>query len=162
VTHRPEIVNRALAPIDLVVSGPVFTASSVRGGRASAKYLPRSNAWQFMYERFYLFDADRVPDARISSIYMGACRFGIRKYHAEALIRIAAHMPPFYISTTRYLRGFMRPRQSEAIARLLRGVRASMAVRDTVLVDTSVHRVAQVRDVIDATGRIAVGQLVEN
>jgi hypothetical protein len=162
VTHHPETVNRQLAPVDLVGPSPAFTGSFVRGGRASAKYLPRSNAWQYMYERWYLFDPDRVPDARISSVYMGNARFGIRKYHAEALIRIAAHMPPFYISTTRYLRGFLRPRQSEAIARLLRGVRASMAVRDTVLVDTSVHRTAQVRDIIDATGRLAVGQLIEN
>ena len=151
-----------LVPVNFVASGAVFTGPRLRGGRASAKYLPRSNAWQFMYERYYLFDADRVPDARISSVYMGNARFGIPKYHAEALIRIAAHMPPFYISTTRYLRGFLRPRQSEAIARLLRGVRASMAVRDTVLVDTSVHRTVQVRDIIDASGRVSVGQLVEN
>ena len=115
-----------------------------------------------MYERFYLFDADRVPDARISSVYMGSARFGIPKYHAEALIEIATRMPQFYISTTRYLHGFFRPKQNEAIPRLLRGVRASMAVRDTVLVNTNVHRTIQVRDVIAPDGRHYVGQLIEN
>ena len=147
------MVNRTLEPVDLIGQPPQFTASGVRGGRASAKYLPRSNAWQFLYEKFYLFDADRVPDARISSVYMGNARFGIDKYHAEALIRISTNMPVFYVSTTRYLRGFFRPKQNEAIPRLLRGVRASMAVRDTVLVDTSVHRKTQVRDIIDCSGQ---------
>lgn len=156
------VFNRTLVAVDLNVTSPQFTASGVRGGRASAKYLPRSNAWQFMYEKFYLFDADRVPDARKSSIYMGHTRFGIHKYTAEALIEITTTMPTFYVSTTRYLRGFLRPKQSEAIARLLRGVRASMAVRDTILVDTTVHRTVQVRDIIDASGRLAVGQLIEN
>ena len=156
------MTERVLVAVDLVGASPQFTSSPVRGGRASAKYLPRSNAWQYMYERWYMFDADRVPDARISSVYMGACRFGIPKYHAEALIKITSHMPHFYISTTRYLRGFMRPRQSETIARLLRGVRASMAVRDTVLVDTKVTRKVQLRDVIVPDGRHYVGELVEN
>jgi hypothetical protein len=156
------MVNRAIVAADLITHGPIFSASGIRGGRTSAKYLPRSNAWQFMYERFYLFDADRVPDARISSIYMGNTRFGIPKYHAEALIRIATNMPRFYVSTTRYLRGFFRPKQNEAIPRLLRGVRASMAVRDTILVDTAVHRQLQLRDVIVPDGRHVVGELVEN
>lgn len=153
---------RMLVADDLNAPGPVFTASPLRGGRASAKYLPRTNAWQFMYERFYLFDADRVPDARKSSTYMGHARFGIPKYHAEALIEITTTMPHFYASTTRYLRGFFRPKQTEAIARLLRGVRASMAVRDTILVDTNVHRTIQLRDVVVPDGRHTVGELVKN
>ena len=154
--------NQLLVVEDLTAGTPRFADVSVRGGRPSAKYLPRSNAWQFMYERFYLFDADRVPDARKSSVYMGNARFGIPKYHAEALIEIATHMPRFYASNTRYLYGFFRPKQNEAIPRLLRGVRASMAVRDTVLVDTNVHRKLQLRDLVMPDGRHAVGELVEN
>lgn len=154
--------NQLLIVQDLTAGAPRFTDAYIRGGRASAKHLPRSNAWQFMYEVYYLFDADRVPDARKSSVYMGNARFGIPKYHAEALIRIATKMPRFYASTTRYLRGFFRPKQNEAIPRLLRGVRASMAVRDTVLVDTNVHRTIQVRDVNAPDGRHYVGELVEN
>lgn len=153
---------QTLVATDLAVASPQFSVSGVRGGRASAKYLPRSTAWQYMYERYYLFDPDRVPDARISSIYMGNARFGIHKYTAQALIEITTTMPVFYISTTRYLRGFFRPKQTEAIARLLRGVRASMAVRDTILVDTAVHRTLQLRDIIDASGRVSVGEMVEN
>jgi hypothetical protein len=115
-----------------------------------------------MYERFYLFDADRAPDQRAASYYMGACRFGIHKYTAEALIKITADMPQFYVSTTRYLRGFFRPKQNEAIPRLLRGVRASMAVRDTILVDTTVTRTIQLRDVRVPDGRHYVGEQTEN
>jgi len=148
--------------VNFSVGSPAFTPTRVRGGRPTGKYLPRSNAWQFMYERFYLFDADREPDMRASSIYMGHCRFGIPKYTAEALIAITTSMPQFYVSTTRYLRGSFRPKQTEAIARMLRGVRASMAVRDTVLCDTNVHRKLQLRDVHAPDGRHYVGELVEN
>jgi len=155
-------VVRMLVAVDFVGHPAQSSLVGVRGGRASAKYLPRSNAWQYMYERYYLFDPDRVPDIRISSVYMGNARFGIRKYHAQPLIEITTKMPSFYISTTRYLRGFMRPKQTEAIARLLRGVRASMAARDTILVDTNVHRKIQVRDVVRPDGRHTVGELVEN
>lgn len=151
-----------LFPSNMTVGSPTVSVGRVRGGLACSKFLPRSNAWQFMYERWYIFDANRVPDYRISSSYMGACRFGIPKYHAEALIRIRAHMPNFYVSTTRYLRGYWRPHQTEAIARLLRGVRASMAVRDTVLVDTKVTRTLELRDVDAPDGRHVVGELVEN
>jgi hypothetical protein len=147
---------------DFSTGSPVFAATRVRGGRPTGKFLPRSNAWQYMYEKFYLFDPDRAPDVRAASNYMGHARFGIHKYTAEALIEITTYMPTFYISTTRYLRGFFRPKQNEAIPRLLRGVRASMAVRDTVLVDTNVHRKLQLRDVIAPDGRHYVGELVEN
>lgn len=150
------------AAVDLVSQPAQSSQVFVRGGRAAAKYLPRSNAWQYMYERYYLFDQDRVPDVRKSSIYMGRARFGIHKYTAQALIEITTTMPQFYVSTTRYLRGFFRPRQNEAIPRLLRGVRASMAARDTILVDTSVHRKLQVRDIITPDGSHYVGELVQN
>lgn len=146
----------------LTTGSPAFASARVRGGRPTGKFLPRSNAWQFMYERFYLFDADRAPDVRAAAYYMGHARFGIHKYTAEALIKLTASMPQFYISTTRYLRGYFRPKQNEAIPRLLRGVRASMAVRDTVLVDTKVTRVIELRDVHAPDGTHAVGELIEN
>jgi hypothetical protein len=147
---------------DFTAGSPTFAPTRVRGGRPTGKFLPRSNAWQYMYETYYLFDADRAPDVRAASYYMGHCRFGIHKYTAEALIQLTAHMPHFYISTTRYLRGFFRPKQNEAIPRLLRGVRASMAVRDTILVDTKVTRVIELRDVHAPDGQHYVGELTEN
>jgi hypothetical protein len=151
-----------IAAQGLTTGVPTFARVGVRGGRPTGKFLPRSNAWQFMYERFYLFDADRAPDQRAAAYYMGHCRFGIHKYTAEALIKITASMPQFYISTTRYLRGYFRPKQNEAIPRLLRGVRASMAVRDTILVDTKVTRVIELRDVHAPDGTHVVGELIEN
>lgn len=151
-----------ITALGLTTGRPSVGLGRVSGGRPTGKYLPRSNAWQFTYERFYLFDADRQPDHRAAAYYMGHCRFGIHKYTAEALIKLTASMPPFYISTTRYLHGYFRPKQNEAIPRLLRGVRASMAVRDTVLVDTKVTRVIELRDVHATDGSHAVGELIEN
>ncbi len=129
-------------------------------------YLPRSNAWQFLYDRWYLFDADRVPDFRKPGMYMGHCRFGIYTYCAEALVRVRVKLPKFYAVSTssRYVRGFLRAPYDEyddPITKLRRGVCASMALRDTILIDTRSTRKLQVGDLTDATGRYAVGQWVD-
>ena len=126
------------------------------------KYLPRSKAWRYLYDRWYLFDPDRVPDNRVSGVFMGHTRFGIHKYTAEALIRVRTQHKRFFLQTHGFLRGYFRPKDTETIARIRRGVTASMAERDTVLINTNVTRVIQVRDPIDCSGRTAVGQLVEN
>lgn len=125
-------------------------------------YLARSRAWQFIYERWYLFDPDRVPDYKKGGTYLDHTRFGIHKYTAEALIEATT---PFSKSWTwmgkgAFMRGFLKPRNDEAINRLRRGVTASMAERDTVLIDTKAHRQVEVGDLIDASGRYTIGQYI--
>jgi len=109
-----------------------------------------------------LFDPARVPDVRIKSVYMGNCRFGIHKYTAEAHVKIQSKLPPFIVKTSGYLWGFMRPRNLEAVNRLRRGTRASMALRDKVLLYTKSTRTVQVRDLLDASGRYSVGEVIPN
>lgn len=128
------------------------------------KYLPRSNAWQYLYDVWYLFDPDIVPDNRKGNVFIGSpyCRFGIDNYTAEALIKVRVKAPVFYVRTVGYVRGFFRPPQNEGIERIRRGVRASMAARDTVLIDTAVTRVLQVRDILRINSGVKIGQTVEN
>jgi len=128
----------------------------------TGKFLPRSNAWQFLYERWYLFDPDRVPDSRKANVYLGHCRLGIPNYTAEALIKVTTHMPTFRVYAGGYVRGFLKAPGAPEVDKVYRAVLASMAVRDTVLVDTTVTRKIQLRDVITADGRHTVGQFVEN
>jgi hypothetical protein len=133
-----------------------------RGQYLYKKFLPHSNAWRYLYERWYIFDADRVPDYRRKGIYMGHARFGIPKYTAEALIKISAKAPRFIANCSGYIYGYFRERNDEPINSLRRGVRAPMALRDTVLIDTAVTRRLQVRDIINLSGRVSVGQWVTN
>lgn len=128
------------------------------------KFLPRSNAWQYLYDVWYLFDPDVVPDNRKGNVFLGSpyCRLGIDKYTAEALIKVRVKAPSFYVRSTGFIRGFFRPPQREGIERIRRGVRASMAARDTILIDTNVTRVLQIRDLLRANSGFRVGQYVEN
>jgi len=137
-------------------------AFSGGGDCLHGKFLPKSLAYRYMYERWYLFDPARVPDVRIKSVYMGNCRFGIHKYTAEAHVKIQSKLPPFIVKTSGYLWGFMRPRNLEAVNRLRRGTRASMALRDKVLLYTKSTRTVQVRDLLDASGRYSVGEVIPN
>ena len=126
------------------------------------KFLPKSLAYKYLYERWYLFDADRVPDVRRANVFMGNARFGIHKYTAEAHVKIRGKLPRFIMRTNNFLWGFTRPKNLEPVERLRRGVRASMALRDKVLLNTKTNRVVQVRDLLDATGRYKVGQVIPN
>lgn len=123
------------------------------------KYLPPSIAWLHLFERWYIFDQTRVPDARKRATFIGFTRFGIHKYTAEAKIKAFNYRPPRYVR--RHVWGFLRPRQDEVITRLRRGVRASMALRDTVLIDTKVMRQLEIHDVPLANGLHVVGELIE-
>lgn len=131
-----------------------------RGDFLLGKFLPPSNAWQYVYEKWYIFDADRVPDHRIGGVYLGRTRLGIAPYTAEAKVQMFTHAPQFYIRLGGYLRGYLRPEDTEPITRLRRGVVASKSLRDTILLDTMMMRPLQVRDQVLADGRYYVGQLV--
>lgn len=128
------------------------------------KYLPRSNAWRYLYDVWYLFDPDVVPANRKGNVFLGSpyCRLGIDNYTAEALIKVRVKAPAFYVRSVGYVRGFFRPAQNEGVERVRRGVRASMAARDTVLINTNVTRVLQVRDLLRADTGYKIGQFVEN
>ncbi len=125
-------------------------------------YLTKSNAWQFLYERWYLFDPTRLPDNRKASTYMGRARFGIHKYTAEADIQAWFTWPKFYARANGYYgKGrFFPPKNTKLIDQIRRAVTASMAARDTVQIDTGIKRVIQIRDLTVLDGRFSIGQYV--
>ncbi len=126
------------------------------------RFLVKSDAWMYLYERWYLFDPTRLPDYRRANTYMGRSRFGIRKYSAEAKIAAFFHWPRRYS----YYGGFMgpgrffAPQNTKRIEQLRRAVVASMAARDTIAINTRVKRQIQLRDVTVLDGRFSVGQWI--
>lgn len=125
-------------------------------------YLTKSNAWMFLYERWYLFDPTRLPDDRKASTYMGRARFGIHKYTAEADIQAWFTWPKFYARANGYYgKGrFFPPKNTKLIDQIRRAVTASMAVRDTVQIDTNIKRTIQIRDLTVLDGRFSIGQYI--
>lgn len=123
---------------------------------------PPTNAWQFLYERWYLFDPTRQPDPRIATSYMGRARFGIPKYTAQVKIKASFIWPKFYYYAGGFIgKGFFFPPQNtKLIDQIRRAVVAAMAERDTVLIDTNVERIIQIRDLTILDGRFTIGQYI--
>lgn len=163
-----QTVSPGLAPIDVypdivATTHAVSKRSLFCGGGQFLfnKFMPPSKAWQFMYKRWYLFDPARVPDYRRASVYMGHARLGIHRYTAELKIDITAKMMPFYIRAGGFMRGYFRPANTDAIDKLRRAVTASMALRDTIRIDTKIKRTIQVADAPLCDGSFYVNEMVD-
>lgn len=162
-TVVPQVPLLKLEPELVTVAHPIRSTElyASRKQYLTNKFLPPSNAWQFLYERWYLFDADRVPDYRRRGVYLDHTRLGMEEFSAEAKIQIITKMPRYKAHVSNYVYGFLSEPDYEPINRVRRAVNASKAVRDTILIDTKHTRVLQVGDIIRPDGRYTVGQLVE-
>lgn len=126
--------------------------------------LPVSNAWMFVYKLWYLFTAAAVPLNKRASAYLNTARLGIPAYTAELKIAAFGKFGAFYTSTGNarsFVRGFLKPADTSLVDKVLRAVRASEALRDTVLVDTKARRVIQVGDRLPSDGGFYVGQMID-
>lgn len=125
------------------------------------KFLPPSDAWRFTFERWYMFDYARVPDYRKASVYMNHARFGIHKYTAELRIKANGKWRPWFIRCNSFTRGHFRPIDTKLIQKVRRAVTASMAVRDTVRINTAIKRRINTNDSLPIDGSFKVGQYIE-
>jgi phage tail P2-like protein len=125
------------------------------------KFLPTNGAFQFLYEVWYIFDYARVPDYRRASVYMGQARFGIAKYTAELRIDIPIQWRKWYVFNGGFLRGHLHPPDTREIDKCRRAVTASMAVRDTIRIDTIMRRRINTNDSLPCDGTFTVGQYID-
>jgi phage tail P2-like protein len=130
-------------------------------GFTSKSYLTLSRAWQYRYEVWYVFDPTRVPDYRKASVYMGHAQFGQHKYTAKIKIDVGEKWRPWWFPQHRYLRGFWHPSDLRRINAVRRAVTASMAVRDTVGIDTLIKRVINTNDSLPVNGKFTVGEFID-
>ena len=128
-----------------------------RGCYLHGATLPPTISWQHIYECWYLFDPDRVPDQRKRNRHLGFTRLGMPAYHAEASVQMPGRAHPR--EAWRFVSGFMRQRNSDSIDRTLQAVRMSKAVRDKVLVNTKTRRPPRVGDRL-RIGSAVIGQYV--
>jgi hypothetical protein len=125
------------------------------------KFLPTNGAFQYLYEVWYIFDPSRVPDYRRASVYMNHARFGIHKYTAEIKIKILIQWRKWYLYNGGFFRGHLHPPDTREIEKCRRAVTASMAVRDTVGIDTVVKRRINTNDSLPCDGTFTVGQYID-
>jgi hypothetical protein len=128
----------------------------------TGKFLPTSTAWQYMYEQWFIFDPSIVPPQRVSSVYMGHARLGIPAYTAELAIAAYGQSTPWVLKTGGYMYGYLKPSDSFMVDKVLRAVRASMALRDTIGINTAIQRVISTNDSLAIDGGFSVGQYIED
>jgi phage tail P2-like protein len=161
-TIVPDLKPLNVRPEYVFQEHPIRKAEWYCGMPLRGMFNVKSNAWQYLYERWYLFDPTRVPDYRKASVYMGRARFGIKKYSAEAKIAAFFSWPRRYA----YYGGFIgpgrffAPKNTDMIDKVRRAVTASMAARDTVAINTRVKRVIQLKDVTKLDGTFKIGQWI--
>jgi len=126
----------------------------------SRKYLPLTQSWKYIYEKWYIFDKSRVPDYRKASVYMGHARFGIHAYTAELKIEAFSTWRPWFLRNNGYMAGFLRPKDTRMLDKVLRATRASMALRDTIHIDTIIMRRINTNDSLPCDGSFTVGEYI--
>jgi len=161
-TINPGMKNINVQPDQKSLVHQAYPSEFYCGQPLIGKFLPVSNAWQYMYEVWYLLDPTRLPDYKKAYTFMGRARFGEHKYTAELKIKKFGRNPRFYMYYGGYMGGYMAPPDTSTIDSLRRAVTASMALRDTIYIDTLVRRVVEVGDSVMCDGSTNVGQMIDS
>lgn len=163
-TVAPGLKPIDVNPTTVSVVHPMRSTEFYCGQPLWKKFLPKSNAWQYIYEVWYLFDPTRLPDQRWARVYMGRARFGIQRYTAKLKIDASWqwHKAYAYAGHKSWIGPgrFFAPPDTSRIDQVRRAVTAAMALRDTCLIDTKVKRIIQLRDVVTLDGTYAIGQYI--
>ncbi len=127
-------------------------------GRPRAKsFLRTSWAPNLVYDRVSLHAPDRLGERRRTRSFHGRGRFGIQPFTAELRVAVPLHRPR-QRSGDWHGSGFRAVGSLKALARALDAIRASKALRDTVLVDTTTTRGVRFGDGL-GFGSFAFGEL---
>jgi len=116
-----------------------------------------SNAYEFIYERFALYDHSRLPSGLSARWFRGHKRYGIAPYTAELTIEV-----PMRRSRGRgfgdFRNGYRVPTDMTKLNRTLEAVVISKSLRDKILVDTTVHKRATLKDALKL-GTFKLGEI---
>lgn len=133
--------------------GTVFAGQFLSGG-----FLPKTDAWFFIYERWYIHDSARVPDARKRSTHLGFTRLNMPGYWAEYKVEVRGKR--YAREVSRFVNGFLQETRREPLNRALYAVKTASAFRDKPLVNTKTVRVIELGD-RQRVGQVKLGQLIK-
>jgi hypothetical protein len=105
---------------------------------ALSRFLVESTARERVYNRLYLHDPSRTPEARGRSTHLGAMRLSFPPFHAELLVNIEGRHHP--LRFLRFMRGFMGGNGDGSAQRVIDALRDAKAARDKILVRFGITR----------------------
>ena len=116
--------------------GSIFPGEGHSGQFLNAVHLPKSTAWQRLYDTIWLHDKSRLPDERPRTMHLGNIRLGMPAYHAEMTVAIRKTSTKRAVTVGRHATGFLVPYDPAPLEKSRLAIRGSKAKRDKILMKT--------------------------
>lgn len=169
-TGRYPLVSREANPLEVLsitperVSERSETAARpmVAGGQIGSFAYPNTASERY-YDRFYLFDPDRVPHRQTASYgtFVGYSRAEATPFRAELRISYPGQNPQRQARVGGVVGVGMFPRPSSGrLGRIANAVRASKSARDKVFFTAQTKRLQTLEDGIPLDGSFRFGNLI--
>lgn len=158
-TVAPSWTPVDVRPEGIARKGTATYGQMFPGATNGKSFLPPSTAWQRIYERIFLHDPSRMPDARPRTTHLGHTRLGMPAYHAELTVAVRGKRSVY--AAGKFVSGFLVKSSTEPLDSALHAIRMSKAARDKILVNTKTTRTLRVGDPYKV-GTVKVGGLVPN
>ncbi|WP_210246594.1 phage tail protein I [Methylobacterium sp. WL120] len=113
-------------------------------GRRKGFYLS-TFAPNLIFDRITILDKTRLGERKKVRSFWGHTRYGIKPFTAELLVEVPIVRSKPRMGT--YIRGFWKKADLSKLQHTMEAIRTSKSFRDTILVDTQVHRMVRLRDV---------------
>lgn len=127
-------------------------------GRRSHRFMKLSDAALFIYDRIALNDASRLGVRRKAKTFWSHSRYGIDPHTAE--LTVSVPMKRSRRAYGRFLTGFWKAANFDALAETLSAVRVSKSFRDTIFIDTTTSRPVTLRDGL-SLGNFKLGERIQ-
>lgn len=167
VFAEPRVTDQAIQPglglidvdpTDVAQPHPALVGQTFLTSRAHLAHccMPPSQAWQFIYQLWYVFNPSFVPPSRSAVTFLDWTRLGMPPYTAELQVNIEGQASK--AETWGFVAGCLRsPMQSEQqINDALAAVQLSKSARDDIWVKTRTVRPIQPSDAITVGSSSAV------
>ncbi len=112
-------------------------------GRRKGFYLT-SYAPNLIFDRVTILDPTRLGERQKPRSFWGHTRYGIKPFTAELLVEVPTIRPRARMG--RFMKGFWKKGDLSKLRMTLDAIRVSKSFRDTILVDTQVHRRVRLSD----------------
>lgn len=152
---EPTVVSPRLVPTKRTPPA----AAAFLGRYAANVFLRRSIADRLMVEQVSIHVADRMNARRRARMYFGHARIGGAPFSAELQIEVPMRRPRSRRGAW-HGAGYLKAADMRPLANAIQAVKVSKAFRDTIRIDTAMHRTVEFSDGL-RFGDFTFGQIME-
>lgn len=157
ITVPPSLDPIDVRPVLVQGIGAKRNGSQFANTPLSSAFLPKSTAWQRIYETIYLHDPARLPASGARTTHIRATRLGNPVKTAKVRARITGKRRKS--AAGRYVCGFMMPKMHGPLEQAIDALAASKTLSDVVLLNPKSLRKPRVGDRLKI-GQLRVGELI--